>query len=108
MAGLSGNGSTDLVLGIGQIRIFLGNGDGTFQNQRDFLAPGGGVFVAVRDFNGDHHLDIVGSGPETTMLLGAGNGRFQVAGIYGGAPVGGAATADLNGDGKYDVVVAGA
>src|SRR5581483_2387593 len=44
--------------------------------------------------------------PETTMLLGAGNGNFQVAGVYGGAPISAAAATDLNGDGKDDIVVA--
>jgi hypothetical protein len=81
--------------------------------------PSGGDItfsVAVADLNGDGKPDVVvanHSGCYTCsdgsvgILLGNGDGTFQTAQTYdsGGIAAGGIAIADLNGDGKLDVIV---
>jgi hypothetical protein len=101
------DGFLDLAVANGQLSVFLGNGDGTFRDQLNFPAPGGNIFVTTGDFNGDGNVDLVGSGPEVALLLGNGDGTFQFADTYGGISGAGAAVADLNGDGKRDVIMAG-
>ncbi len=103
-----------------QAIILLGNGDGTFKPRVDsssFSYPGyyprGWV---VGDFNGDGNLDVASTLPSNTadagryiVLLGNGDGTFK-PGIVG--PAGQlhysrwAVAADLNHDGKLDLVVA--
>jgi hypothetical protein len=102
------------------LRIFLGNGDRSFQPaiivSLDTGIPGR---VAVGDFNGDGHLDLaVGTynwPPMVSVLLGNGDGTFQAAQAYvlGGIDIGGSlpgtvVAADFNRDGKLDLAVADA
>src|SRR5215471_2225670 len=101
----------------GTVSILLGNGDGTFRPQQSFLV---GIFplaVAVADFNGDGHRDLVLTLPCGTdgtctsnggvgILLGNGDGSFQPVAVYIGL---GSDTAELgvgdfNGDHHVDVV----
>jgi hypothetical protein len=94
----------------------LGNGDGTFQAGVAYDSGLGPSSVAVADFNGDGKADlaVTDAGPFVTgaagfvsILLGNGNGTFQAARDYaaGNAP-NSVANADLNGDGKPELVVA--
>jgi hypothetical protein len=96
----------------GQIIVFLGNGDGTLQSAK----TSAGVYypsVAVEgDFNGDGKLDLaiagsVLSGAQAVLLqLGNGDGTFQAPTQAFPGATSFLAAADLNGDGKLDLVVA--
>jgi hypothetical protein len=97
----------------GLIAILLGNGDGTFQKEIDYAPPVwqgpytilDSATLAVSDYNRDGKLDIAFSGAKTGGLLqGNGDGTFTfVNPVYGpfGLPI---FAADLNGDGKLDLV----
>jgi Big-like domain-containing protein/VCBS repeat protein len=133
VADVNGDGKPDLVVGndcavgvsCGAVGVLLGNGDGTFQTAIPYGSGGYGVVsVAVADLNGDGKPDIVVHNncaigvsncatASVGVLLGNGNGTFQTAVPYGTggfyseylAPMS-VAVADVNGDGKPDIVVA--
>ena len=76
----------------------------------DFGAGAGPGSVVTGDFNGDGKLDLVVSnsdGGSISVLLGNGDGTFQVAASYGAgsSPIS-IAVGDFNGDGKVDLAVA--
>jgi hypothetical protein len=79
-------------------------------NRADFATGTGPSVVAVGDFNGDGHMDVVTGNDDTantvSVLLGKGDGTFAPHVDY---PAGGAVTGigvgDFNGDGKLDIVV---
>src|SRR5208283_5223666 len=57
----NGDGKLDLVTadsGSNTVSILLGNGDGIFQANQDFVVGGGPVSVLARDLNGDGTLDL--------------------------------------------------
>ena len=95
------------------IGLFLGYGNGTFDNQR--IIPQGSshpLFVTTGDFNKDNHMDItvVKYGTNTiSILLGYGNGSFQhpltYSTGYDSFPCS-LAVADFNNDSHLDIVVA--
>ena len=131
IADLNGDGKLDLLVSNpcgyynceispneeGTVGVLLGNGDGTFQPAVTY--PSGGIGsawaagIAVADLIGNGKPDVVVAnncfycGGSVTVLLGNGDGTFQPAVSYdsGGQP-NAVAVADVNGDGKPDLVVA--
>lgn len=120
MADINGDGILDNIAVYGDgyqsyLSISLGNGDGTFTNVTTVVTSVPG-FPVVGDFNGDGKLDVAISvqgrtepGPGTVaVFLGNGDGTVQPEVDYQ-TPWGGyyAAVADINGDGKLDIITGG-
>jgi hypothetical protein len=113
---LSGDGKADLVtanfLG-SNVSLLKGNGNGTFQPAVHTAVGANPQFVAIGDFNNDNKLDLATANTansqnpgDVSVLLGNGDGTFQLTGIYITAMTPTSiAVADLNGDGKADLAV---
>jgi hypothetical protein len=124
---LNGDGIPDIAVAIscltrencntGGVTILPGKGDGTFVTGKTYAAGLTPVWVTTADFNGDGKIDLAVLNSNCSffncpigvisILLGNGDGTFQSAVNYntGLAPVNMIA-ADLNGDGKLDLVTA--
>ncbi|MGA2355472.1 MAG: Ig-like domain repeat protein [Terriglobales bacterium] len=101
----------------GSVGVLLGNGDGTFQTVVTYSSGAAATgAVAVADLTGDGKLDLVitnfggeanGDG-NVGVLLGNGDGTFQPVVLYdaGGVETRNVAVADVNGDGKPDLLTA--
>jgi hypothetical protein len=120
------DGKLDLVVGgncstsgttCGLVGVLLGNGDGTFQPEKD--TPAGGVpsAMTVLDLNGDGIPDLTlanealnsvtgGTPGVVSVLLGNGDGTFKAAVNYpSGSNIAGIAAGDATGDKIPDLVV---
>ncbi|MGA2005922.1 MAG: Ig-like domain repeat protein, partial [Terriglobales bacterium] len=130
VADVNGDGHPDLLVANmcagssncanGTISVLLGNGDGTFQVAVPYNSGGEYAYsIAVADVNGDGHPDLLvanecqtyascGNGGGVSVLLGNGDGTFQVPVSYnsGGYEAYSIAVADVNADGHLDLLVA--
>ena len=97
----------------GEVRILLGNGDGTLQSPVLTTLATSAASFAAGDFNGDKKADIVivNSGSTTgsyvlLIALGKGDGTFQAATSIASNTLRSSAigVADFNKDGKLDLV----
>src|ERR1700722_8467727 len=104
------DGKLDVLVGNdGGVGVLLGNGDGTFKPAVMYGA--GGQWIAVGDVNSDGKPDLLSVASQSIgivdVLLGNGDGTFKPAITYptGGEFANSVAVADVNGDGKPDLVV---
>ena len=123
-ADVNGDGKTDLVVAncgcsggffdnSGPVDVLMGNGDGTFKPAVAYSSGPYPWSVVIADVNGDGHPDLLvanscwcGQDATVAVILGNGDGTFQRAVTYdSGELTFGIAVADLNGDGKPDLIV---
>jgi hypothetical protein len=106
---VSGDGRPDLVTansGGDNVAIALGDGSGTFLDVPPHAGPSGFFFLA--DLDRDGKLDAVGAAAPAnlTVQLGNGDGTFRAPALYpSNAPVTLAVPADVNHDGKLDIIL---
>jgi uncharacterized membrane protein len=130
---LNGDGKLDLAVATtgpgcgngcpkGLVAVLLGRGDGTFKKAKTYSTGGFDAigWVAIADVNGDKKPDLLVANYCATdcsfppvegsvgVLLGNGNGTFKAVKTYpsGGDGAVSVAVADLNKDGKPDLLVA--
>src|SRR5207248_7893257 len=103
----NGDGKLDLAVNNSRgVGVLFGNGDGTFQAERDSALSAAPAALATADFNADGHADLAAvHGAAVTVLFGKSDGTFQSAPDF---PDGLFPTviraADFNNDGKPDLV----
>jgi hypothetical protein len=135
LADMNGDGKPDLLLAncggpncyFGTVSAMLNNGDGTFATAQTYLSGGvNAMAVTAADVNGDGKLDLLVDNyclspaemcknPVIGVLLGNGDGTLQAAQTYDAPDSYGCgsaelcpvsiAVADVNGDGKLDIVL---
>jgi hypothetical protein len=119
-ADLNGDGRPDLVAaqantnGTESVNVLLNQGNGTFQSTSYDLGGGKYAGIVAGDFTSDGKIDLVadlGFNPsdfvnQQAFLRGNGDGTFQAAKVttVSSSGVGRLLAADVNGDGKLDLV----
>ena len=114
-ADLNSDGRADLVVesSANTISVLLGNGDGMFQMAVAYAVSNGDVGgISIGDVDSDGNLDVIvskynGSGTVST-LLGNGDGTLQaqIESSTGSSFPAASAIADVDGDGRPDLIVA--
>ena len=118
---LNGDGNPDIVVAnactsqrctrvfYGLVSVFMGHGNGSFDKAVSYPALNHTQNVVIADVNGDGIPDLVvnSNGSGVGVLLGWGNGTFRPVTAFdsGGYTGGGLAVADVDGDGKLDIIV---
>jgi hypothetical protein len=121
VADFNGDGHPDLAIannGTNVVSVMLGRGDGTFGKAHNYTVPLPERVIAA-DVNGDNHPDLavlaycgrnvqVCKSGAVAILLNDGTGKFSKPAYYSVKGVGpdGVTAADLNHDGRIDLVVA--
>ena len=114
LADLNEDGKLDLIVTNGGamshgVSVWVGNGDGSFHDPKDYPAGKRSLGVSLADFNNDRHTDLLvinGENDSFTALLGNGNATFQTgkdAGANAGPNFG--LARDFNGDHMEDVAI---
>src|SRR5262249_7011537 len=116
---LNGDGYPDLVItghASDAVSVLLNNGNGTFQDPVDFGTGDYTTKVSVADLDGDGYPDLVAvnhgdyfptTASSVSVLINRGDGTFSPKTDYDVASEQkfASSTADLNGDGRPDIVV---
>ncbi len=116
-ADMNHDGKPDAVVGTNTgVSVLLNQGNGTFAGEQDYALPSPVVSLVTGDFNGDGIMDVAAgvnpglsqSGPSGVyVLFGQANGTLAApVKIDSSLNPTGLTAADINGDGKSDLVVA--
>jgi hypothetical protein len=104
----NGDGKLDIATaGNYTVNILLGDGNGTFDYGASYPSGQSPASIAVADFSGNKKLDLAianAEGGSISVLLGNGDGTFQSPVNYPIIFCASVTTADVNGDGKPDLV----
>ena len=114
---VNGDGKVDLICANGQdgtLSVLTNNGSGGFVLSGTYPVGSGPTSVTVADVNGDGKVDLIsanwgssGQGNTLTVYTNNGQGGFALASspVVGSSPIS-VTAADVNGDGKVDLISA--